>query len=121
MSLGINALKGLGIIAISVAATAAPAELIRLVKPSQAASLEYDGVAMTVYYLARSGPLEIIATFADLGSPTPPSQLRMSLADGDDIGFTIPGRSDVSFQFTRTDSLIEVRKNQAELGSLATN
>lgn len=107
--------------AAMVFATAASAETIQLVRPSQASSLKSSGVGMTVYYLGDSNLLEVVATFGDLKSAKPASQLRMSLADGDDIEFIIPGRSDVSFQFARSGSLIEVRSGSADLGSQATN
>lgn len=113
------------VIAIAAAAaafaTSVSAESIRLVRPSQAESLNSGGVSMTVYYLGHSDPLEVVATFGDQESVKPASQLRMSLVDGDDIEFTIPGRPDVSFQFARSGSLIEVRSNPTDLGSLATN
>ncbi len=102
-------------------ATAVSAESIQLVRPSQAESLNSGGVSMTVYYLGHSNPLEVVATFGDQESAKPASQLRMSLVDGDDIEFTIPGRPDVSFQFARFGSLIEVHSNATDLGSPATN
>jgi hypothetical protein len=113
------------VIAIAAAAaafaTAVSAESIRLVRPSQAESLNSGGVSMTVYYLSHSNPLEVVATFGDRESGKPASQLRMSLVDGDDIEFIIPGRPEVSFQFARSGSLIEVHSNPTDLGSLATN
>lgn len=94
--------------AATILATAASADSIQLIRSSQAESLSSGGVAMTVYYLDQSDPLEVVATFGDRSSAKPASQLRMSLADGEDILFSIPGRPDVSFQFVRTGSVIEV-------------
>jgi hypothetical protein len=102
-------------------ATAASAQSTTLVRPSQAESLKSGGVSMTVYYLARSKPIEVVATFGERKSARPASQLRMSLLDGDDIEFIIPGRPDVSFQFARSGSLIEVRSNPSDARSPATN
>lgn len=125
MSLKITALGRLRIIAIAAAATAfataASAESITLIKPSQAESLKSGAVIMTVYYLRRSKPIEVVATFVDQESVRPASQLRMSLLDGDDIEFIIPGRPDISFQFARSGSLIEVSSNASDAGSPATN
>lgn len=100
-------------------ATAAPADSIQLAKPSQAASLHEDGVYMTVYYLDHAGPLEVVATFSDEGSARPPSQLRMSLIDGDDLGFTVPDRPDVTFRFTREGQRIDVGSQVNDLGDFA--
>ena len=108
-------------IAITAFAAAASADSIRLIRPSQAASLNGAGVGMTVYYLGDSHYLEVVAAFGERKSVKPASQLRMSIADGDDIKFIIPGRPDVSFEFARTGSLIEVRSNPADVGSQATN
>ncbi len=112
-------------LAIAVATTAfanaATADSVRLVRPSQAESLHSDGVGMTVYYLGHSSPLEVVATFGERKSELPASQLRMSLADGDNIDFQIPGRPDVSFNFVRSGSQIEVRSSPTVLGSAATN
>ena len=125
MSLKITALGRLRIIAIAAAATAfataASAESITLIKPSQAESLKSGAVTMTVYYLMRSKPIEVVATFVDRESVRPASQLRLSLLDGDDIEFIIPGRPDISFRFARSGSLIEVRSNASDAGSPATN
>lgn len=99
---------------VTLAATAASAESIRLVRPSQAESLSSGGVGMTVYYLGHASPLEIVAVFGERASPKPASQLRMSLVDGDDIRFIVPGRPDVSFQFVRAGSVIEVHSNPAD-------
>jgi hypothetical protein len=125
MSFELTALGKLRVIVIAAATmaftTAASAESIRLIRSSQAASLNSGGVGMTVYYLGDSNLLEVVATFGDLKSAKPASQLRMSLADGDDIEFIIPGRPDVSFQFARSGSLIEVRSDPADPGSQATN
>lgn len=105
----------------TLAATAVSAESIRLVRPSQAESLSSDGVGMTVYYLGHASPLEIVATFGERASPKPASQLRMSLVDGDDIRFIIPGRPDVSFQFVRAGSVIEVHSNPTDRELTTTN
>lgn len=102
-------------------ATAASADSIRLVRPSQAESLNSDGIGMTAYYLGHSGPLEVVATFGERDAAKPASQLRMSLEDGDDVEFAIPGRPDVSFQFVRSGSVIEVQSKPTGLKTLATN
>jgi hypothetical protein len=123
MSTRFKFLNVLGCIAIAAATAAfaqtASAESIRLVKPSQAAALHNSSVVMTVYYLDQADALDVVAQFVDQTSARPAGRLQIGLVDGEHIAFTVPGRPDVSFQFTRSGSVVEVHGNPSEPGPLA--
>ena len=123
MTFELKRLHTLGLVVISVAASLVPlsasAESIQLVQPSQAATVQNSGVYMTVYYLDQVEHLDVVATFAEQGGDQLSGRLQMGLADGAEIDFVVPGRTDVSFQLIRSGNVIDVHANPAGYGTLA--
>lgn len=94
--------------ALCLAAGAASADQIDLLKPMQAASLHEGQVDMVVYYLDAGDRLDVFATYAPNREPFEPARLRMSLADGDAVRFGLPGERQVIYGFARTGTTVSV-------------
>jgi hypothetical protein len=90
------------------AALPALADEVRLAAPIEAGSLRTDDVSLVAYFVPAGDDLvEVTATW--LGDDdTEPRRLVMGLADGDEVGFALPGHLDTLFTFSRSSDAVTV-------------
>jgi hypothetical protein len=100
------------ILALGLAAclTAVPAQAdqIELTAPMQGASLHDGGVDMAIYFVEADDLYEVVATYIDATGPYDPARLRMGLADGDAVHFSLPGLRHVGYAFERDGGTVRV-------------
>jgi hypothetical protein len=92
-------------------AGAAAAETISLNAPMQAASVHEGGIDMVVYFTEKDDHYHVVATYADSASAFAPARIQMGLQDGDDVSFSLPGLTHVSYGFERTGNAVSVSAN----------
>jgi hypothetical protein len=80
----------------------------RATRPIEAVSLHDGPFDMVAYYLPTGdGSFDVTATFvADIGAD--PMRIVMTLADGDDVAFALPGYPHALYRFAREGVTLEV-------------
>lgn len=98
------------IAAAALALTAAPAlaNEIVLEEAMAGATLHQSGVDMSVYWTEAEAGYEVVATFLPQMADAAPARLIMTLAEGDDVSFGLPGTLTHTYTFARTEAGVTV-------------
>lgn len=81
---------------------------IELTKPIAAASLHEPGVDMVVYYTEAANGYDVVATYIETQEPAQPYRMIMTLNDGDNVTFHLPGYKDTNYTFVRSGETVRV-------------
>lgn len=93
------------LIALATPALADPAQMRA---PLAAASLHQGTLDMVAFYAPVGDSFEVTATFAPRSAAFRPSRVVMTLADGDQTSFGIPGHPGSLFHFAREGNFVTV-------------
>ncbi|WP_428927030.1 hypothetical protein [Marinibacterium sp. SX1] len=94
-------------LALATIAGAAGADVITLNQPLSGASLHDGGVDMNVYMTEADGGMEVVATYTPVDTFAP-ARVAMVLADGDEVGFGLPGAPTAYYTFARSGDDVTV-------------
>ncbi|MEJ8474542.1 hypothetical protein [Roseibium algae] len=103
-----------------IAPLSASAGEIALNAPMQGATLQENGVDMSVYFTEADGVgYQLVATY--VAPSEAPSRFQMRLADGDSVSFSVPGHMNTLYRFSRNQTQVSVKTEQAEQIAKLTN
>lgn len=78
--------------------------------PMQGATLQENGVDMSVYFTkVDADGYEVVATYVASDAPANPNRIKMRLADGDSVRFSLPGHMDTIYSFDRNQTKVSVK------------
>jgi hypothetical protein len=102
-------LRSILVAAFAAAAVPALAEEVRLVRPSQAASLATGSVTFSAYFVPLpDASYRVTATWLDAGH-VEPIRLSVRLDEGDAISFSLPGHPETRYTLMRDLDAATVR------------
>ena len=93
--------------------SAAQADSIYLTSEMQAASLNTGGISTVAYYMEKDDHFELVVTYVSDWAPSDPARLRMAMTNGDDVSFSMPGESQVLYNFRRDGDVISISADLA--------
>lgn len=99
-------LKALAIVA-ALAPVPAMADEIALASPLAGATLHEGAVDMSVFFTeGEAGAYDVVATYAPASDAADAARLRMQLADGDRVSFSLPEHRDTVWGFERDGNVL---------------
>ena len=106
-------------LALAVLSGPGLAEEITMTRAIEAATLHEGPLDMVAYYrAAEGGGLEVVATFASHDPEAyRPMRIVMSLGDGDDVAFAMPGYLEALYRFRRNGSAVAISVKQVPTAS----
>ena len=84
---------------LAIAPISVQAHDVTLDKPMLGATLDEQGVDLSVYWTAAENGAEVTATYVSSWDPSTPSRVRMYLQEGDVTTFAMPDARQVAFRF----------------------
>lgn len=100
--------------AAAAAALPAAAGEIRTATPLEATSVVTDNLHMVAYFVPAAGDLyEVTATWVDAEGGAP-QRLVLSLDDGEQVSFALPGHEETLFTFAREIDALAVSSEPSD-------
>lgn len=93
---------------IALAPFAASAHDVTLQTAMQGATLNENGIDLSVYWMATDTGAEVTGTYVTSWNQGAPGHVTMHLEPGEHTTFAIPGARQVAFNFRNTNGVIQV-------------
>ncbi|WP_208021169.1 hypothetical protein [Paracoccus alkanivorans] len=95
-------------------APAAIADTLVLDRPLAGGTLQGNDVDMSVYFSpAADNHSEIVAIYVDDAAPDQQRLITMSMSDGDEVHFSLPGHPETLYVFSRVGGVITIEDQLA--------
>lgn len=104
----------IGATTLSMLAATASANEISLTTPMNAGVLNEDRLDMVVYYLDTEAGVDVVATYVAHETPGSPQRLIMSLENGAEVTFGLPGHPGTVFRFAYNASGVTVESTSTQ-------
>lgn len=104
-----TALATLATLAVMTPFSASAGE-VAVSAPMQGATLQENGLDMSIYFTeVDADGYEVVATYVASDAPANPNRIKMRLADGDNVRFSVPGHLDTLYSFERNQTTVSVK------------
>ncbi|AUH33544.1 hypothetical protein [Paracoccus tegillarcae] len=99
----------------ALAPAAVMAETATLTVPLAGATIQNEEADMSVYFVdGEDGAVTVYAAYVTDDAPYAPNRLTMSLQNGDDVTFSLPGLPETNYSFARTGGIVTVTGEPVE-------